>query len=85
MDVDVLRVGLPLGNLQDKPGSLGPDDHLTAADEVGKVGHFDLIQMKEQLERLEMVLFFQQQLDWSHFGQFLVVASLGEAWESLSE
>ena len=54
------------------------------------MGHFDLIQMKEQLEHLEtalprQVLFLQQQLDQSHFGQFLVVASLNEAWVSLSE
>ena len=54
------------------------------------MGHFDLIQMKEQLEHLEtalprQVLFLQQQLDRSHFGQVLVVASLNEAWESLSE
>ena len=35
VDVDVLRVGLPSGNLQDKTGILGPDDHLTDADEVG--------------------------------------------------
>ena len=54
------------------------------------MGHFDLIQMKEQLEHLEtalprQVLFLQQQLDWSHLGQFLVVASLDETWESLTE
>ena len=36
--MDVLRVGLPSGNSQDKPGILGTEeeeeDHLSAADEV---------------------------------------------------